>query len=78
MFSLVDKIRGLIDFREDERFREIADGFNSGGLREPSRPVSDSELAIAVHEYLDTPPSTAAIEQLQRRFDKVGNPLQKI
>ena len=76
MFSLVDRIRGLIDFKDEERFQEIVQGFKRGALREPSRPVSDSELRIAVHEYLGSPPSTASLDQLQRQLDKVGNPLQ--
>ena len=76
MLSLVDKIRGVID-KNDPRFAEMKEAFKSGALHEPSRPMSDSELTAAIEEYLAKPHSDAAIVQLQRRFEKIGDPLQK-
>ena len=50
-------------------YLEIVRGFGNGALRAPATPMSDSELASAISDFLKESPSAEAVSSLGRRFD---------
>ena len=55
--------------RDERHYDEIVRGFGNGALRPPATPMTDSELARAIAEFLKDPPSTDSVSSLGRRLD---------
>ena len=67
--ALLGRIRSIIPGRDDRHYDEIVRGFGNGALRAPATPMSDSELARAIADFLKDSPSAEAVSSLGRRFD---------
>ena len=50
--ALLSRIRSIIPGRHDRHYDEIVRGFGNGALRAPATPMSDSELARAIADFL--------------------------
>ena len=59
----------IIPGRHDRHYDEIVRGFGNGALRAPATPMSDSELARAIADFLEDSPSAETVSSLGRRFD---------
>jgi hypothetical protein len=67
--ALLARIRKLIPRRSDRHYDEIVRGFGAGALRPPATPMTDSELAQAIADFLKDAPSAESVSNLERRFD---------
>jgi len=67
--TLLARTRKIIPKKDDRYYDEIARGFGNGALRAPATPMSDSELACAIADFLKEAPSAEAVSSLGRRLD---------
>jgi hypothetical protein len=67
--ALLARIRKLIPKTKDQHYDEIVRNFGVGALRPPPTPMSDSELARAIAEFLKDSPSSETMASLRRRID---------
>jgi hypothetical protein len=67
--ALLARIRKLIPAQHDDHYEEIVRGFGNGALRPPSRPMSNSELASMIADFLKDAPSVETVGTLGRRLD---------
>jgi hypothetical protein len=67
--ALLGRIRKIIPGGDERHYDEIVRGFGNGALRPPVTPMSDSELARAIADFLKDAPSAEAVSSLGRRFD---------
>jgi len=66
---LLARIRRLVPRTKEQHYDEIVRNFSVGALRPPPTPMSDSELARAIAEFLNATPSTETVAKLGRRLD---------
>lgn len=67
--ALLARIRKLVPRSDDNHYDEIVRSFGVGTLRPPPTPMSDSELAQAIAEFLKERPSGESVAALGRRLD---------
>lgn len=67
--ALLARIRKLIPKRKERHYDEIVRGFGVGALRPPATPMTDSELARAIADFLKDAPSAETVSSLGRRLD---------
>jgi hypothetical protein len=67
--ALLGRIRKIIPKQGGRHYDEIVRGFGNGALHAPATPMSDSELARAIADFLQESPSAEAVSSLGRRFD---------
>ncbi|MBC9883790.1 hypothetical protein G8O24_41685 [Bradyrhizobium sp. INPA01-394B] len=67
--ALLARIRRLVPQNNSEHYDEIVRNFGVGALRPPPTPMSDSELARAIAEFLKHSPSAESVAALGRRLD---------
>jgi hypothetical protein len=69
--AFLDRIRRLFE-GPSEHFDLIADSFAKGRLKQPIKPMSDQELAVAIREFRNLPPTPTAIEKLETHLSVDG------
>lgn len=63
------RIRELISTDHQEHYMAISRDLEIGALRQPAQPMSDSELAAAMAEFVKHRPSDASRDALNARFN---------
>lgn len=69
--EFLERIRRLFE-GPSEHLDLIAESLAKGRLKQPIKPMSDQELAIAIREFRKMPASPSAIEQLDTELSKDG------
>ena len=67
---LLARIRKLIPSRNENRYREIVNGFGDGTFRPPATPMTDQELGAAIAEFLKGAPGRNTSDTLAKRFNR--------
>ncbi len=67
--ALLLRIRRLVPEANAQHYDAIVRNVGLGALRPPPTPMSDSELARAIAEFLADPPSAESVAALGRRLD---------
>lgn len=68
--ALLARIRRLVPRSDDQHYDEIVRSFGIGTLHPPPTPMSDSELARTIAEFLkEQPSSSKSVATLGRRLD---------
>ena len=62
--AFLDRIRRLFE-GPSEHFDLIADSLAKGRLKQPIKPMSDQELAVAIREFRSLPPTPTALQKLE-------------
>jgi hypothetical protein len=63
------RVQSLMSNDDVEHYDAIARDLEGGRLRQPAQPMTDSELAAAMAEFLVAPPTDASRASLNRRFN---------
>ncbi|SFM26929.1 hypothetical protein SAMN03159423_0308 [Bradyrhizobium sp. NFR13] len=63
------RVRQLFPLGDDEHYCSVARDLESGALRHPVQPMSDSELAAAIAEFRKTPLSEQSRNTLRDAFN---------
>ncbi|MBR0844246.1 hypothetical protein JQ607_28945 [Bradyrhizobium liaoningense] len=74
MSHILERIRRLFVSDRCEHLDSIGDAFVAGTLEEPSRPMSDQELARAIREFRAAPVSDRTIAKLSHRLTETSMP----
>ena len=67
--ALLARIRRLVPRSNPRHYDEIVRNFGVGSLRPPPTPMSDSELARVIAEFLKDSPNPESVAALGRRLD---------
>ncbi|MGJ4943482.1 hypothetical protein ACQR1W_23090 [Bradyrhizobium sp. HKCCYLS1011] len=50
----------------------LAEALADGRLKQPAQPMTDQELARAIREFQNAPPSEATLKRLRERLDGIN------
>lgn len=67
--AFLARIRQFFD-SPDEHLDWIASGLEGGRLRQPATPMTDQELAEAIREFQNAPPSEDSLKKLGAKFTR--------
>lgn len=67
--AFLARIRQFFDV-PDEHLDLIADGLAGGRLRQPATPMTDQELAEAIREFKNAPPSADSLKKLGSKLSR--------
>jgi hypothetical protein len=67
--AFLARIRQFFD-GSDEHLDLIANGLAGGSLRQPSTPMTDQELAEAIREFKNAPPSPDSLKKLGAKLSR--------
>ncbi|MBI5128705.1 MAG: hypothetical protein HZA66_04640 [Rhodopseudomonas palustris] len=67
--EFLERIRRFFD-GPSEHLDLIADALAKGRLQQPIKPMSDQELAQAIREFRNAPPSPHALDELGAHLSK--------